>query len=209
MDRWDGTPCPCGVGDGKHLRRDRSAGCTLPEPSGNRGRSKSPGRGNSDGKKNVSWGASTTQVSKVAEFLDTAHSGDVYSVPAAGATDPKIAAQLHKFFNLLGSQAGRSPYGDTAIDSRAVEVPPPERGTTLTLAVRSHECSLSYELPRRTPDQRRTRSKCKGLCVVIAPPRAQCTRIGSPPVRVGLGSHPCGIFEAGDWEASPSLRTCT
>ena len=53
---------------------------------------------------------------------------------------PAVKSRVENFFFRLTS--GTVSLGDTAIDSRAVEVPPPERGTTLTLAVRSHECNV-------------------------------------------------------------------
>ena len=94
-------PCPCKVGGGKHLRRDRSAGCTLAD-NGERakspGRGKSPSRERSGDKKQVSFDTGATQESKVAEFLNTAHA-NAPTGSRTGGSDPKISAQLNAFFN--------------------------------------------------------------------------------------------------------------
>ena len=71
--------------------------------------------------------------------------------------------------------------GDTAIDSRAVEVPPPERSTTLTLAVRSHECNVVLRFLAGYPIRPRRRYRYRGLRLVIAPPQARLHVSRAPP----------------------------
>ena len=82
------------------------------------------------------------------------------------------------FFRLT---SGTVSLGDTAIDSRAVEVPPPERSTTLTLAVRSHECNVVLRFLAGYPTIPRRRSEYRGLRVVIAPPQARLHVSRAPP----------------------------
>ena len=77
--------------------------------------------------------------------------------------------------------SGTVSLGDTAIDSRAVEVPPPERSTTLTLAVRSHECNVVLRFLAGYPIMQRMRSEYRGLRLVIAPPQARSHVSRAPP----------------------------
>ena len=77
--------------------------------------------------------------------------------------------------------SGTLSLGDTAIDSRAVEVPPPKRSTTLTLAVLSHECNVVLRFLAGYPIRPRRRCGYKGLRVVIAPPQARSHVSRAPP----------------------------
>lgn len=100
--------CPCGVGGGSHLRRDRNAGCTLPEAGakgggkgGGRGNGGGRGRGNGrsgsgrDGSQNGSR-ENAQQESNVSNFLASADSEPCSN--AVTGVDAAVRAQLQSFF---------------------------------------------------------------------------------------------------------------
>ena len=80
-------PCSCGVGGGKHVRRDRAAGCTVPDfkPSTRGGRGRGRGAGGGRGQ------SSRLSLSESAEQAGVDDGN--------GELDPEVAKQLLSLYN--------------------------------------------------------------------------------------------------------------